>query len=111
MIIQLKPFFSLPGSTETLSLSRSGDTLTINGDDLDLSIIGEGDLVRDASDLHPYLRDTISRVDGRAHVTLRLPVLRRSGHVDDPAPIIDPPDGPISVPDLSGPEPEIEEAE
>lgn len=110
MHIQLKPYFALPGSDDALTLARSGDTLIINGDALDLSAVGEGDLVKDAHELHPYLRDTITRAAGKARVTLRLPVHRRSGHIDDLPPIIDPPDGPISVPDLSGPEPEdIEE--
>lgn len=109
MRIILKPYFTIPGSDDALALSRAGQTLIINGDALDLSILGEGDLIEDAHDLHPMLRDTIERVDGVVHVTLRLPVHWRSGHVDDPDPIIGPPDGTIAVPDLSGSEPEIEE--
>lgn len=108
MHIHLKPYFSLPGSNDALTLERIADALIINGDELDLSILPDGAAIEDAHELHPYLRGSIERVDGMAHVTLRLPMHRRSGHVDDPSPIIDPPDGPIAVPDLNGPEPEPE---
>ena len=89
----------------TLLASRSGDTLTINGETFDFSPLEEGDtLPADAID-SPWIASDVTRADGALQITLRLP------HGTDapeetrfPEPITDPPDGEIALPPHSNPE-------
>lgn len=99
MLIVFSPYEALPGSGDKLVLARQGDTLIINGASIDMSPIPNGATVRDAHDFHPMLIRSIERSsDGVLTITLRLPYHGSSGHVDAPPPIVDPPDGPISIP-------------
>lgn len=94
-----------------LSLSRTGDVLTINGQDYDLSGIPEGaTLPRDAvaCDL---LASDIERTGGVLHLTLMLP------HGPDapeatrfPAPITLSTDGPVALPPYDAPTDTTEDA-
>lgn len=97
---------------DTLSVSKAGDTLTINGDELDLSILPDGATIESeqARALHPTIAGPIHRIDGEIHITLFLPHgPNPSASVAFPAPIIDPPDGPIDLP--QDPEPEAEDGD
>ncbi|MGP3699185.1 hypothetical protein [Rhodobacter sp. NSM] len=84
---------------DRLTLTRSGDILTINGEALDLSGIPEGaTLPRDAVACD-WLASDIERIGGVLHLTLLLP------HGPDapaatlfPEPVLVEADGPIPVP-------------
>lgn len=63
-------------SDQTLSLSKSGDVLTVNGEVYDLTVIEEGDVLpRNAvvGELEVFLASEITRVAGVLHLTLRVP--------------------------------------
>ena len=59
-----------------LALSVIGDAITLNGDELDLSVLAEGDEIADeqARSLHPMIAGPILRQDGDIHLTLWLPL-------------------------------------
>lgn len=84
----------------TLTLSKAGDVLTINGDVVDLSAIPDGaDLPADAID-NAWIVGTVRRIDGDLRVTFLLPHGPRAVEaVRFPADIVDPPDGPIALPE------------
>lgn len=56
-----------------LSLSKTGDTLTVNGEDFDLSGIPDGATLPRAAVACDWLASDIARVDGVLHLTLILP--------------------------------------
>ena len=97
---------------ETLTASRDGDTLTLNGEAFDFSPLEEGEtLPADAID-SPWIAGDVTRTDGVLHITLRLPHgANAPEETRFPEPIIDPPDGDIALPMHSLPEPEPEEPE
>ena len=103
MKITLSPF----RNNETLTASRDGDTITLNGEAFDFSPLEEGEsLPADAIDSE-WITGDVTRTDGVLHLTLRLP------HGADapeetrfPEPITDPPDGEIDLPMHNKPEPE-----
>lgn len=84
---------------DTLTVSRQGDTLTINGDAFDFSDLPDGATIAAENSPSPWITGPIERVDGKLHLTLLLPHgPNPSEAVVFPAPIIDPPDGPIDLP-------------
>ena len=82
-----------------LSLERAGDVLTINGTAFDFSPLEDGaTLPREAVDCE-WLASDVERIDGALNLTLRLPHGPNAPHETRfPAPIIDPPDGPVALP-------------
>lgn len=95
MIIYLSPTYS----EADLTAARQGGTLTINGQDFDLSQIPEGaTLPLEAID-SPHFCGPVERIDGKLHIRLILPIQRAIFH-DAIPPIIDPPDGPIALPEI-----------
>ena len=84
---------------DSLTISKSGDTLTINGDVFDFAFIGEGDVLPfDAVDC-PLLVSDVTRTNGEITLTLVLPISpNASDAAKFPAPIINAPDGAIEVP-------------
>jgi hypothetical protein len=85
----------------TLEARREGEALVLNGERLDFSALAEGT----ADDGHgsPWIAGPVLRIDGRLRLELILP------HGPDapaavlfPAPIVDPADGPLPLPPLSG---------
>lgn len=87
-------------SARTLALSRSGETLTINGDTIDFSVVPEGAIVPMGAIACDMISGTVRRIDGQ----LRIPVILPIGYAASaaqltPAPIIDPADGPIALPE------------
>ena len=86
---------------DSLSIVKSGDTLTINGVEFDFSPIPEGaTLPADAVDSE-FICGPVERIDGELHLSLLLPHgPNPPEHVAFPAPIIDPPDGPIALPSM-----------
>ena len=97
---------------ETLTASRDGDTLTLNGEEFDFSPLEESEtLPADAID-SPWITGDVTRTDGVLHLTLRLP---HGGNAPEetrfPEPVIDPPDGEIALPMHSLPELEVEDVD
>lgn len=84
---------------DTLTVSKQGDMLTINGQSYDFSPMPDGStLPADAIDCE-FIAGDVERIDGVLHITLILP------HGPDaseaarfPEPIIDPADGPLELP-------------
>lgn len=86
-------------SDATLALHRQGETLTLNGETLDFGPLPEGaTLPRGAVD-NPWLAGPVERRQGVLHLSIlwphgaAAPVAHRF-----PAPLIDPPDGPVELP-------------
>lgn len=91
--------FPSPAGPETLSLSKAGETLTINGETFDLSGIPDGaTLPAEATESH-WFAGPIERIDGELHVTLVLPhPLIPEPWQAFPEPMTVTEDGPIDVP-------------
>ncbi|UVL16148.1 hypothetical protein LOY27_09920 [Pseudomonas atacamensis] len=92
---------------DTLTLSKNGSVLTINGEAFDFSQMNEGDtLPRDAIDCEWFVGD-VEKVEGALVITLFLPNPENySPEQAFPVPIVNIPDGPISLPlPLPVPEP------
>lgn len=65
--------FSPVRSDEPLDLTVDGDVLTVNGESVDFSPVGEGDtLPREAVPVD-WLRSDVERINGDLHLTLILP--------------------------------------
>jgi len=93
--------------TARLSLSRSGDTLTINGEDFDFSPLPEGATLPAEAIASDWFAGPVERTGGTLRLTLALP------HGADapqetlfPAPLALTGDGPVRLPAY-----EIEEAD
>jgi hypothetical protein len=85
--------------TDSLTLSKAGDILTINGDAFDFTFIIEGDILpQDAVDC-PLLASDVTRTGGEIILTLILPIASDASEAARfPAPILNAPDGAIEVP-------------
>ena len=94
MHIRLSPI----RSDTALTLARAGDVLTINGTAYDFTALPEGaTLPRDAVACDVLASD-VERKGGAVHLTLTLPFGPDAPHETRfPAPIIDPPDGPVTL--------------
>lgn len=91
-----------------LTLSRSGDTLIINGEPFDFSGIPEGATLPAGAVESDWIAGPVERIDGKLHVSVLFPIAPNASEAQRfPAPIIDPPNGPILLP--PGPEREPEE--
>jgi hypothetical protein len=95
----MKLTFNPIRSNEQLELAKTGDTLTINGADFDLSGIPEGaTLPRKAVDCD-WLASDIERTDGVLCLTLMLPHGANAPHETlFPIPIQIGADGPVELP-------------
>ena len=83
---------------DRLTISKSGDTLTINGEAFDLSAIPDGaTLPRDAVACE-WLASDIERIGGVLHLTLILPHGANAPHETRFPDPIDAADGPIALP-------------
>lgn len=91
---------------DTLTVIKSGDTLTINGEAFDLSVIPNGATLPAEAIDSEYFSGPVERIDGVLHMTLTLPHGANPPHeVAFPTDIINPPDGEIALPKM----PEVEE--
>lgn len=80
-------------------VTLSGTILTINGDELDLSDIPEGATYPNASDLNPWLTDSIERSEGDFELTILLPHgANPEQYQAFPEPLIVTEDGPVDLP-------------
>jgi hypothetical protein len=84
---------------DTLTVTKQGDTLTINGTAYDFSVIPDGaTLPKDATDCK-WLASDVERIDGVLHLTLLLPHgANASQAARFPQPIINPADGVLELP-------------
>lgn len=82
-----------------LSVSVAGESITVNGDTLDLSGLVEGEPLDFYELGYPWLADNIRRIDGVIHISLLFPL--RYGAPEEarfPAPISVTADGPVTLP-------------
>tara|TARA_R110000744_G_scaffold72142_1_gene145094 strand:- start:2 stop:292 length:291 start_codon:yes stop_codon:yes gene_type:complete len=84
---------------DSLTLSKSGDILTINGDAFDFSFIEEGDVLPQDAVECPLLASDVTRTDGALVLTVIFPIKNTSSDAAKfPASILNAPDGDIEVP-------------
>lgn len=95
MIILLSPF----RSEEQLSVSKEGNTLTVNGELYDFSRMGEGDTLPASAVTSTWIDRDVEYVDGQLVVTLLFPnPWNYSPEQAFPVPLLNVPDGPVSFP-------------
>ena len=84
---------------DSLTVSKQGDTLTINGTAYDFSGITEGATLPASATGCEYLTGDIERISGVLHLTLLLPHgANPSQAACFPAPLINPADGLLELP-------------
>ena len=84
---------------DALTISRSGDALTINGAAFDFSALPDGATLPAGEVPCEWIVGPIERVAGELHLTIVLPHgAAPAADVAFPVPIIDPPDGEIALP-------------
>lgn len=90
---------------DTLEVIKNGDILTVNGEDFDLSPVGEGDtLPREAIDSMWFV-GPVDRIDGELVLTLLFPNPWNYSQAQAfPVPLEDVPDGPVVFPGPAGEE-------
>ncbi|WP_312537719.1 hypothetical protein [Stutzerimonas nitrititolerans] len=90
---------------ETLTATRAGDVLTLNGEPFDFTQLPEGATLPAEAIASDWIIGPVSRINGELHLTLRLPHgANPSRAVAFPEPIHVTEDGPIPLP--FDPEPE-----
>lgn len=84
---------------DALTVSKSGDVLTINGDQFDFSSLPDGASIPAGTVPCEWIVGPVERTDGAIHLSLILPHgPNPSKAVAFPEPIINPADGVIAVP-------------
>ena len=84
---------------DTLTVSKQGDTLTVNGIAYDFSVIPDGATLPASAVDCEFITGNIERINGVLHISLILPHgPNPSQEVAFPAPIINPPDGVLELP-------------
>lgn len=84
---------------DTLTLSRAGDALTVNGEEFDFSQVGEGDTLPARAIASEFFLGVVERVDGELLLTMILPNPRNASPEQAfPVPLVNVPDGPVSLP-------------
>jgi hypothetical protein len=95
MIISLSP----QRRNDTLTVTKSGDVLTINGEDFDFTDLPDGETIPAGVVPCEFITGPVMRIDGDLHLTVILPhSANPPSSVTHPDPIIDPDDGPIPLP-------------
>lgn len=98
--------FSPVRRDDALVVSKSGDTLTINGEAFDFSSMPEGATIPPGEVPCEWITGPVERIGGDLRLTLILPHgANPSAAVAFPAPLINPPDGPLAIPFDPPPEP------
>lgn len=106
MRIKLSPF----SADETLVLSRSGESITINGMKLDFEALSDGAMLPATATGCPWLYGPVQRIDGELTLTVRLPHgAQASEQSRFPVDIVNPPDGRVQLPTDFDPKPEQSE--
>lgn len=95
MHINLSPF----RSDKSLSIEKLGNTFTINGVTYDFTALPDGATLPASAINCEFIVGPVERIDGVLHLTLLLPHgADASEAVRFPEPIINPPDGPLELP-------------
>lgn len=95
MLIKLMPV----RRDETLEVIKNGEVLTVNGEDFDLSLIGEGDTLPASAISSIWFFDKVDRVSGELVLTLSLPLpWNYSQEQAFPVPLENVPDGQVAFP-------------
>ncbi|WP_323151451.1 hypothetical protein [Pseudomonas glycinae] len=95
MIINLSP----QRREDVLSIIKSGDVLTINGEVFDLSPIQEGDTLPASAISSPWFLNKVERNGGELELTLIFPNPRNfSQEQAFPVPLVNIPDGVVQLP-------------
>jgi len=99
--------FSPVRRDETLELSCMGDTMTLNGETVDLTPLPNGSTLPPEAIDSPWFAEPVSRIDGDLHLTLILPHGSNAPHETRfPEPITVSVDGPVTLPIYDTPEAE-----
>lgn len=86
-------------SSSSLSVAKSGEILTINGEEFDFGPLPEGASLPPAAVACGFITGDVRRVGGVLHLTLLLPHgAGASEAARFPAPIINPADGALELP-------------
>ena len=84
---------------DSLTVSKSGDTLTINGTAYDLTALPDGATLPESAINCEFIPAPVERINGVLHITLLLPHGPEASEAACfPAPIINPPDGELELP-------------
>lgn len=91
--------FSPVRRDDVLKVVRSGDILTINGERFDFSGLPDGGTLPAGEVPCEWITGPVERVGGSLHLSLVIPHgPTPSQAVAFPAPLIDPPEGPLAIP-------------
>jgi hypothetical protein len=81
------------------TLAVSGDTLIINGETFDFTPVDEGDILEAEAITSEYIVGNVTRTEGQLQITLILPHgYPAPESTRFPEPIVNPPDGPVTLP-------------
>ncbi len=106
MLIKLSPL----RRDDTLEVIKTGDVLTVNGEDFDFSPIGEGDTLPALAISSTWFLDKVCRIEGELVLTLFLPLpWNYSQEQAFPVPLQSVPDGSVVLPKPLPSEPPVEE--
>ncbi|WP_226501388.1 hypothetical protein [Pseudomonas sp. MWU16-30322] len=84
---------------DTLVIIKSGETLILNGEVFDFSLMGNGDTLPQAAIHSDWFASDITRIDGELEITLILPLpINYSPEQAFPAPLENVPDGRVAFP-------------
>ena len=84
---------------DAIVVSKAGDTLTVNGIAYDFSVIPEGATLPASAIDCEYISGNVERINGVLHISMILPHgPNPEQEVAFPAPIINPPDGILELP-------------
>lgn len=98
-LIKLSPSVNAPDDERSLSVAVQGDTITINGDGLDLSNLKDGDILPASSVASDFVVGMITKTSGQIGITLVLPYNGTAPEsVCFPKPIVVTSDGPVTLP-------------
>ena len=94
--IKLSPQVS---SLDYLSASVSGSTVTVQGEEYDLSLLEDGDILPPDAINNEFFPEPISRVGNTISLTLLMPIRRGAAEsARFPAPVVMEADGVVPVP-------------
>ena len=86
-------------SDDRLEVSKAGDILTINGQQFDFTSLPDGAIIPAGDVPSPWVFEAVKRIGGVLHLTLILPHgPNPSLPVAFPAPLVNPPDGALTLP-------------
>jgi len=87
------------GRGDTLQVIKLGDVLTVNGEEFDLSPVGEGDTLPATAIGSFWFRDKVERINGELELTFLFPIPSNySQEQAFPVPLVNIPDGVVAFP-------------